>query len=365
MSALAFDLPERFRDPQDGAFDASQWLLDRKGFLPVPIVITEPAVGYGAGLAALFFRESLGERAAQAAATGRYTPPDIYGIAGFGTENGTRGYGGGGLVTFFDDRVRWRGGVAEIDANLDFYGVGGRLGQQIDKVGYNLRGLASVQQAMWRLGETDWWLVGSWRWFDFESRFDFGSDVTLLDRAALAQRSSGLGVAAEFDSRDNLFTPSRGAKGSLEAVAYDTAWGSSTRFQYYRAHLYRYQELTREVVLGLRGDLRAANGDVPFYQLPLIELRGVPLARYQDRRTAVAETELRWNVDARWAVVGFVGAGRAWGIRESFGETSTAVAQGVGFRYLIARRLGIYVGVDVAHGPEGGAWYIQVGSAWR
>ena len=36
-----------FTDPEDGAFDASEWLLDRRGLLPVPIIITEPAIGYG------------------------------------------------------------------------------------------------------------------------------------------------------------------------------------------------------------------------------------------------------------------------------------------------------------------------------
>ena len=29
---------DRFIDPVDGMFDASSWLLDRKGFLPVPII---------------------------------------------------------------------------------------------------------------------------------------------------------------------------------------------------------------------------------------------------------------------------------------------------------------------------------------
>jgi hypothetical protein len=36
-----------------------------------------------------------------------------------------------------------------------------------------------------------------------------------------------------------------------------------------------------------------------------------------------------------------------------------------GFRYLIARRLGIYMGIDIARGPEETAFYIQAGSAWR
>ena len=41
------------------------------------------------------------------------------------------------------------------------------------------------------------------------------------------------------------------------------------------------------------------------------------------------------------------------------------MAGGAGFRYLIARKLGLYTGIDVARGPETTAFYIQVGSAWR
>jgi hypothetical protein len=38
---------------------------------------------------------------------------------------------------------------------------------------------------------------------------------------------------------------------------------------------------------------------------------------------------------------------------------------GAGFRYLVARRLGIYAGLDLARGPEDTVLYIQAGSAWR
>ena len=41
----------RFIDPKDGKLDASQWLAGRTGFLPIPIIISDPAVGYGGGLA--------------------------------------------------------------------------------------------------------------------------------------------------------------------------------------------------------------------------------------------------------------------------------------------------------------------------
>lgn len=51
----------RFIDPQDGYFDLSDHLLQQKGFMPVPIIITEPALDYGGGLGALWFSESLDE----------------------------------------------------------------------------------------------------------------------------------------------------------------------------------------------------------------------------------------------------------------------------------------------------------------
>ena len=35
-----------FTDPEDGALDMSEFVIDYKGFLPVPLIITEPAVGY-------------------------------------------------------------------------------------------------------------------------------------------------------------------------------------------------------------------------------------------------------------------------------------------------------------------------------
>lgn len=34
-------------------------------------------------------------------------------------------------------------------------------------------------------------------------------------------------------------------------------------------------------------------------------------------------------------------------------------------RYLIARKLGLYAGLDVARGPEDTVVYLQIGSAWN
>jgi len=55
---LADSLFDQFIDPKDGKLDTSQWLAGRTGFLPIPIVVSDPAVGYGAGLALAFFHDS-------------------------------------------------------------------------------------------------------------------------------------------------------------------------------------------------------------------------------------------------------------------------------------------------------------------
>jgi hypothetical protein len=354
-----------FTDPEDGRLDASEWLLERKGFLPVPILITEPAIGYGLGVALLFFRESIGEAVTKAKQSGRLTPPDIYGVALAATENGTKAAGAFGLVTFGEQLWRYRGGIARPDVNLDFYGTNGTESARDFKLGYNVEGWISTQQLMRRLGESENFIGARWIYLDLESRFDASRPEPVLPPGGRAVRSSGLGLTFEHDSRDNFFTPSSGWKGYLEGMFYSPDIGSDNKYETYRAYAFSYFPMSGQFVLGARIDGRAARGDVPFYQLPFIELRGIPAARYQDENAGVAELELRWNATPRWALIGFLGGGRAWGSSTGFDDANTVTAWGAGFRYLMARRLGIYMGVDLAKGPEETALYIQAGSAWR
>ena len=65
------------------------------------------------------------------------------------------------------------------------------------------------------------------------------------------------------------------------------------------------------------------------------------------------------------SVLGFAGYGTAYAGSSRFFEDSGAVfAGGGGFRYRIARKLGVDAGLDVAFGPDGGIIYIQFGHAW-
>jgi hypothetical protein len=358
---------EGFIDPEDSHLDMSEWLIDRKGFLPVPIVITEPAVGYGAGVALLFVRNSIRESAEKSKETGHLTPPDLFVLGGAATENGTKAAFAGGMVSFAKDRWRYRGGVARANVNLAFYGIGGvGLGDGVRSLAYSLDGWISYQQVLRRLGDTDNWLGLRWIYLDLGTQADLSNDPRSgLTPDQTTRRTSGLGLTLEHDSRDNIFTPSSGWTGAFDATFYAPGFGSDTRFQSYRAHVFAYWPVEKDLVVAGRLDGRSVSGQVPFYMLPFIDMRGVPAARYQDDHTAVVETEVRWDFTPRWAAIGFMGAGRAWGRSVEFNDAPTAVSRGVGFRYLIARRLGLWVGMDYAKGPETSTWYIQVGNAWR
>ena len=354
-----------FRDKEDGRFDMSNWLLEHHGFMPVPIIVTDPAVGYGGGIALTFFHRPKGAPITRTGADGKQqmVPPNILGVMGLKTENGSKAYGAGGMLHFRDDTWRYKGGVGDTDMNIDFYTSGKVLPST--RVAVNLQGLASFQQVSRRLGDGDMFLSAQWIYMDLDPRLQDAADLPHFTDLDFEQVSSGLGLAFEYDSRDNSFTPSRGYLFQASGNAYLPGIGSDVTFQSYRVHGYGYWPLGTHLVIGGRAVVRRVNGDVPFYRLPYIDLRGIPSARYQDDNTGVLETELRWNMTNRWAGIGFLGAGRAWGERASFDDASTAVSKGVGVRYLIARQLGLYVGADYAWGPEDETVIIQVGGAWH
>ena len=49
---------DQFMDTKDGSLDMSQWLAEGKGFLPIPLFVSDPAVGYGLGAGLAFFHKS-------------------------------------------------------------------------------------------------------------------------------------------------------------------------------------------------------------------------------------------------------------------------------------------------------------------
>jgi hypothetical protein len=352
--------PISFVDPEDGAFDISQFLAHRIGFMPVPIVITEPAVGYGGGLALMFLHDNLGRRDANGKPKG---PPDITVIAGAYTESDTWFAGAGHFGSWYEDHVRYTGVVGAAHGNLDFFGAGGDVAGSLGErsLPFKIDGIGLRQELVARLADTKMFMGLRYEYADTSSSFDSG--VPVLDNKSLDTQQAALALVAQFDTRDNIFNPDSGVNARLVLSRYDEIFGGDTNYNRIDLDAPFWVPMGEKVVGGLHTTASFSDDAAPFYALPYITLRGVPALRYQGTAVISMEAEVRWNFFGRWSLVGFGGLGQAVNSTSDFGgDTETITAGGGGFRYLISRVFGIHVGIDVAQGPEDTAVYIQVGS---
>jgi len=350
--------PSKFVSPEDGWLDVSAFLDEKYGFLPVAIPITEPAVGYGAAGGLAFLSRPLSE------ARAGFGRPDITAVGALGTENGSWGTVAGDVRHWLDDRLQTVAGVVYASVNLDFHGIG-RDNDLFDRpLRYNLEPKGGMVQGKYRLGGSPAWAGLSYAFAATRVTFDAAAEAAKLPEFQRDSSVGGLTPSLTYDTRDNIFTPTRGTYAELTGGLFSEALGGDDDFQRARFIGMQYLPLGSRFYLGLRAEAAASFGAAPFYLHPFINLRGAPIMRYQGEDVAQIEAELRWQFWKRFSLVGFVGAGAAWNDFERFDSSQTVVTGGTGFRYELARKYGIHMGLDVAFGPDNAAVYVQVGSAW-
>jgi len=364
----AASMMKGFTDPEDGMFDVSHYLAEKKGFFPVPVIITEPAVGVGAGAALVFLHDPLAGRVPDGEtfdpqstdAKGKLIPPSISVAFGAYTENDTWFAGGGHLGVWKNDKIRYTAALATGSINMKFYPVSNIA------IDFNLEPVVFYQGIKFRLSDSGFFAGINYLLIDTTSQFDipFIPPDLLADRNT---RDAAAILSLDYDSRDTIFTPNEGFNASMQVSLFRELVGSDTEFEAYKAKLIYFTPILTELVLGLRAEFDAVEGDdkdIPFYQYPFVQLRGIPMMRYQGKSVGVGEAELRWNFTSRWSVIGFGGVGKTVSIN-ILDENEKVYSKGAGLRYFIARRFGAHVGFDVAKGPEDTAFYLQFGHAWR
>jgi len=377
--ALADSFADQLKG-EDGWFDTSDWVLNNAiGLMPVPLIITEPAIGEGLGLAALFFHPPKGysqdeyeaemAQRKNSAVNGekqKFVLPNITAVAGAKTNNGTWFVGGGHFAHWKNDHIRYQGVVGYASINLRFYGSEDNVLPPIGNgLEFNIEGMLLQQPISFRWKDTDFFFGGLYELSKTKTTFKFLPNSIDSSRLNLEPTLSGLGAFVTYDSRDTIFTPNTGLDAEIKVKRNDQKLGSDFDFTYFDAHARKYWTLGEKWVLGLRLEADRVSGDVPFYALPFISMRGIPAMRYQGRSVALVETEARWAFHRRVSVVGFIGSGKAaesWG---DFGDSPSRTARGLGIRYFMAEKLGMHAGIDVARGPEETYWYLTMGSAWH
>ncbi|WP_342358056.1 BamA/TamA family outer membrane protein [Kluyvera intermedia] len=347
-------------DPEDGMLDMSHYLQENPyGFLPVPVVITEPAVGYGGGLFGLFLHGK-GKRG-----EGRYIPPAISAFGGGGTQNGTWFVGGGHRHTWQNDNIRYLVAAGYADVNLDIY-TGDVIGFGNKAINTQTKGYSGMQKLLFRLGDSAMFLGASQFWAKMDISAKNNQLVDSLWKRVLGESStsSAMGIVAEYDTTDNFFWPGRGVSLSGEYQFYGKQLGGDYRYDLLTLDGKVFLPLNPTWTLSLAGDYQTlSNQDkyLPPMARPYIELRGISRYRYQGDAVSTVQAQLAWQVTPRWILQGFIGAGSAADNTSDL-YRDVQVAWGSGFRYLIAREYGLRTGIDIAFSDNEQAVYFNVGS---
>jgi len=369
-------LMDKFID-DDGWVDGSDWVLDNAvGFMPVPIIITEPAVGEGLGAALAFFhppkdysKEEYQEELEQVDREGNpkgsendeFVLPNITVVAAAATNNGSWLVGGGHIAHWKNDTIRFEGMGGYASVNVNYYLQ--LPGDQSVPFEFNAEGFLSSLPIAFRLGGSNFFLGGNWDYSEVETKFD--KSFPILEPLNFKSSQSALGIFMRYDSRNTIFTPTKGTYAEVSYSRESESWGSDWEFDKAELWVHQYFTLSPKWVLGLRGDIQQVDGELPFYALPFIELRGIPALRYQGESVALLEGDIAWRFHPRMAINGFAGIGKADESFDDFSDSPSRVTRGLGFRYNAARKLGMWAGIDVAKGPEDTYWYITMGSPWR
>ncbi len=158
LSTLAKEEKEnQFTDSIDGKVDVSNWPLDNMvGFFPIPLVITEPAVGYGGGGALLFFKPQVDKNGNRDITK----KPDTFALLGAGTESKSWFAGGAYKLYFKDDKIRYSGFGMKGEFNLKWYGNNNLLPNN-EFLKYSVEKKGLNQKLDFRLPDTNFFLGAS------------------------------------------------------------------------------------------------------------------------------------------------------------------------------------------------------------
>jgi len=350
-----------FKDSLDHKIDLSDWVISSKGFIPIPYLITEPALGgIGGALLPVFIKpnspylDSINGKLVKSRAK-----PNLLAVGAGYTANGTWFVGGGAAGTIKKWRANYRlfGGYA--DVNMNFYrtlqdGTEGSFE-------FNLKTVPIYGQFTKQIGLSAWSLGIDYLFLNTT----IGNPNPLFNNPKEVNSIvSKLGLVVDFDKRNNVFTPDKGIRWSTSFSGSDEIIGSNYGFTKLSSSAFWYVPISKQLIAGFRAEYQQIWGSPPFYMKPFIVMRGIPVMRYQGDITALGETEWRWDFTSRHSLVGFAGAGKAIADGDSFQDSSWRVSGGAGYRYLIARKLKLRAGIDIARGPEDWAYYIVFGTNW-
>jgi outer membrane protein assembly factor BamA len=335
------------------AQDSAETGADEGAFVWAPVPLLQPALGGGAVLVGMYFYpHEAGMPANITGAAAGYTSTDSYIVAA-------------GHDHHFDgNRWRFQGAAGYAKFNLNFSGVGGGASQSLS---YSIEG-TFVEPELWRKFSHGWSVGLGAQFLDAEVSFDDGEPGDpILDQIideALDLKSVGVGLKVQKDTRDNRFAPYTGQYFQASGMLFPDGLANDLDYRIYKGFYSQYWRVRDTTVLAANASTGYADGQVPFYRLSKLNIRGVSGDTYWDKFLLQGQAEVRQHIHGNWSAAMFAGYGGVGPSLKDLDRDDMIFAGGAGIRYMVAPEQRVALRLDVAKGQDQTMVYISVGEAF-
>jgi hypothetical protein len=179
--------------------------------------------------------------------------------------------------------------------------------------------------------------------------------------------SCGAGIAISWDSRDNIFFPSRGSFHQIEYTAFGGFLGGDYAYQRMLLDLRTFLPLGKHII-GFQLYGMAVGGTPPFWRLALLGgdyiMRGYYLGRYRDNVTIASQAEYRVMILGPFGAAAFLGVGGVAHRPGEFRLDQIKPSYGAGLRYMLDRREKLTLRVDAGFGSGTSGIYFDIREAF-
>jgi len=203
-----------------------------------------------------------------------------------------------------------------------------------------------------------------YKFLKFDSAGQLASGTIVGGRGGIV---SGLGLVLKLDSRDNIFSPSRGNYFQVSSLFFNRLLASEYDFFKFKADLRHYLPLGKSQVLALQCVFQAVPGTTPFVALSLLGsdslMRGYYSGRYRDKILLAGQAEYRLPLWWRFGLAGFAGMGEVADRICCLSAGALKYSYGFGLRFKLNRE-GAKLRLDFAYGKGTSGIYFTAGEAF-
>jgi outer membrane protein assembly factor BamA len=211
------------------------------------------------------------------------------------------------------------------------------------------------------------WFIGAQALYqNFGISGETAFDDMVLDVLGVAPyKSGGLGLVAQYDSRDNENSPTQGWLLNVNNMAYRESLGGESDFDVIRGDFRYYMPHGKGNVLAVR-QLNHFTDDAPTQVKAPVQLRGYKIGQYNGNYMSQIEIEERYRFAEKWTASVFLGIACTYGGDRSCSNSENQYpAGGGGVQYALKPKEGIVLNLEYAAGKYSNyGFYLKMGYAY-